>query len=127
MCDQQVAYRIVFASGHAGDAAPTAALRAVGAGRQAFDVAFLRQRYHNLVIADQVFVAKLARFRFAEIGAALIAIFLLQLLKIGFDELANLANIGQQHVIVVDVLKYIAQFLFHFAAFQRRKASQAHI
>src|SRR5713101_1555655 len=59
MCNQQMTYSVIFACLHARYATSTSALGAVGAGRQALDVAFLGQRHNDFFVGDKVFFPEL--------------------------------------------------------------------
>ncbi len=98
-------HRVFLAGCHPRYAATTPHLRPVRAGWHTFDIATPCDRDEYFFPGDQVLFIEVLACVGYNAGASLVAIFLLKLKHVFFDEAQNLVRVGQQIFQICDRLQ----------------------
>ena len=101
-------------------------LGGVGVGRLTLGISRVGQRDDAVVTLDQILVNDLV-LGGANVGAALVAVFLLDLKHFLFDDLANAAFVGQDGAQIGDQCLKTKQLVLDLGAFHARQSSQCHL
>ena len=123
---KQVLHEVGVLQVHALHALAAALLLAVGAHRQALDVAGLGHGDDHVLLGDEVFPLDVLRFA-SDAGAAGIAVLLLDLQQFVLDDLLQQALVGQDALVVGDLLAQLGQLFLDLLALQSGQAAQAHL
>ena len=124
--DDEALGEVLLAGRHAADALAAAVLRAVGALGQALDVAEMRHGYHHVVGLDEVLDVDLA-LHHGQLRAALVGKLVADLGHLLLDDAHEQSLIGQQALVIGDVLFQLVIFGLQLVAFQTGQAGQAHV
>ena len=84
--DHQMLDVVLVARLHPDDAAAAAVLRAVRRERHALGVVAARERDDDVLVGDQLLVRELPRHVVLDLGAAVVAVVLRELVEVGLDE-----------------------------------------
>ena len=123
---EQLGHDVLVAAGHAGNAAPAAALRVVRVERLALRVAEVRQRDDAALVRDQVFDVHFAADR-RDLRAALVAEFLLHLERFVLDD-AEPARLAADDVDVVgDLEAQRGELFLDLRALEAGELAEAHL
>ena len=121
--NKEILDEILFARAHALASGAAAALLPVGRDRGALHVAGMAHRHRDLLVGDQVFQADLGSFVLDD-GAALVAVFLLDLFELLHDHAAQLLLAAENRFVLGDAVAHLRQFLQNFVDRQPRQPVQ---
>src|SRR5262249_49338847 len=108
--EQQVLDEVLRTRTHADAALPASRLAAVGGDAGAVKISAARHRYGDVLLLHQVFEADLAGV-FDDLGAALVAVVLLDLLQLLDDEILENLVRAQDFEVFGDAALDLSQFL----------------
>ena len=123
---KQLGHDVLVAAGHAGNAAPAAALRVVRVERLALRVAEVRQRDDAALVRDQVFDVHFAADR-RDFGAALVVKLRFDRERLLLDNGEHAALVGKDVLQVFDLEVQRAQLVLQLLAVQAGQRAQLHL
>ena len=122
---EQVLHEVGVLQVHALHALAAALLLAVGAHGQALDVAGLGHGDDHVLLSDEVFHLDILRFA-GDAGSARGAVLLLDLQQLVLNDLLQQVLVGQDLLVVGDLLAQLGQLFLDLLALQTGEAAQAH-
>ena len=125
--DEEVADGVLFADGLPGDAAPAAALDAVGVQRDALHVPAVAEGDDDVRVRDEVLLSDVLDGGVEDLRAALVAVLFLQVRAVLLDEGVDLLGVLQQVDEVLDELLELVVLLLDAGGLQLREAAQLHV
>ena len=124
--DEEVLDVVAFFEVHAHDPDAAAVLRAVGRDRQALDVAGGGDGDDHLLDGDHVLDVDLV-LGGDDLGAAVVAVHLLDLEQFLFDHVVDRDLVGQQAFEIGDALQQVAMLLFDLVTLEGGEVAQAQV
>ena len=124
--DEQVLDVVVILQVHRLHALAAALLLTVRGNGQALDVAGLRDRDHHALLGDEVFDVQVLG-GIGELRSAGGVELLLDLLQLLLDDVAHQLRVGEDAVVVRDLLAQLFQLGLDLLALQTGQAAQAHL
>ena len=125
--DDEVADGVILAGLHADDADAPAALRAVGAERQALDVAAGGEGDDDLLVGDHVFFREAFRLLVHDDRAAIVTVRLFKVDCVVLDQVVDLAGVGEEVLEVRDLLDQLLVLLLNLVALELGQAAELHV
>src|SRR5581483_11134138 len=127
VADEEVADGVLLAGDHAGDAFAAAALQAVALEGHALDVAAVGDRDDGLLVGDEVLLGDVLGAGVDDLGAALVAVLLLELHHVVADQVVDLARALEEVLEVVDALDQLLELVLDLVAFEAGEAAELEV
>ena len=124
--DDEVSHKVALARGESDYALASAALCLVRVGRHSLDIAKVRQRDRDVLFIDKSLFIEFS-FVGHDLGAARVAPLVLDLQKLGLDDAHQLVLVGEQTLVVRDLLEELIVLGLDLLALEALQLGEPHI